>query len=309
MGVPDFDGGWASQPSQWKASGVRQAAFALSLAHVINEMKRSPVCPLAVWEIWAYWDEGVRTPKSLRLAVFWGRRPAVEERGPEAEAETGRGGEAAVESLRERLRESKEFWAVNAHERDEGMLAWPFPSMEALLMKRGRRFSLLYRDTRVESLDQHKSRAHRFWRARRVTLREAGGEVADLLRQIGAAISYAAMPMPSQRLTLWEIREARESGMGIAIEALMHCATHERVRDAELEYDFACRTAGEMAVEQSNAVVCMAWLQGFFMALGESELWAKVAGGGEQEAFFGLLCRLEPRWGESLDAMARSREQ
>lgn len=305
MGVPDFDGGWASQPSQWKPSGVRQAAFALSLAHVINEMKRESVCPLAVWEIWAYWDEGARTPKALNLAVFWGTRPAVEFDVPDREPKSGTA--AWVEKSREELNDSKEFWAVSAHERDEGMLAWPFPSMEALLKKKGRRFSLLYRDTRVSPLEELKARSHRFWRARRVALREAGGEVADLLRQIGAAISYAAMPMPSQRLTLWEIRDAREKGMGIAIEALMHCATHERMVDAELEYDFACRAAGEMAVEQTNAVLCMAWLQGFFMALGESELWAEVAGGGEQEAFFGLLCRLEPKWGESLDAMARSR--
>jgi hypothetical protein len=302
MGVPDFEGGWASQPSQWLPSGVRQASFALSLAHVINEMKRSTVCPLAVWEIWAYWDEGARTPKALKLAVFWGVRPQVGVKAIEVDPKMN------PQQIEAALKESKEFWAVSSHERDEGILAWPFPSMETLLRAKNRRFSLLYRDTRVEPLDQIKTRSARFWRARRMTLREAGGEVSDLLRQIGAAISYAAMPMPSQRLTLWEIREAREGGMGIAIEAMLHCATHESVMDAELEYDFACRAAGEMAVEQTNAVLCMAWLQGFFMALGESDLWAKVAGGGEQEAFFGLLCRLEPKWGESLDAMARLRE-
>lgn len=302
MGVPDFDGGWSNQPSQWRPSCVRQAAFALSLAHVINEMKREKVCPLAVREIWAYWDQNAGNPKNLKIAVFWGRRPEG------AVRRSDRPKTLTHEQLAEAERESREFWAVSAHERDEGILSWPFPSLEAMLARKDRRFSLLYRDTRVETLAGLAAREARLWRARRATLRTASGEVADFMRQLGAAISFAAMPMPPQRLTLAEVRDAREEGMGLAIESLMHCAAHESLSDIALEYDFGCREAGERAAERGNAVLCMAFLQGFFMALGDSQDWWRVAGGGEQEAFFVLLCRLEPFWGESLDAMARVRE-
>lgn len=302
MGVPDFEGDWTNQTSQWKPACVRQAAFALSLAHVINEMKRELVCPLAVREIWAYWDADAGNPKGLKLAVQWGDRAPVS-----IKKEGERFAPMAADVLIEQAWDSREFWAVSAHERDEGILTWPFPKLEVALSKKGRRFSLLYRDTRVSELPELAARSARLWRARRATLREAGGEVADLFRQVGAAIAYAALPMPSQRLTLMELRDAREEGMGLAIEALIQCAAHLDARDAEIEYDFTCREAGERAVELGSSVMCMAYLQGFFMALGDNKQWARVAGGGEQEVLFGLLCRLEPIWGESLDAMARSR--
>ena len=239
---------------------------------------------------------------SNKLAVFWGRRPEGAVR-IEARAKT-----LDPQVIIEAVRESREFWAVSAHERDEGILSWPFPSLDAMLARKDRRFSLLYRDTRVESLPGLAAREAKMWRARRATLRIAGGEVSDIMRQLGAAISFAAMPMPSQRLTLAEVRDAREEGMGLAIEALMHCATHGERDDVALEYDFGCREAGERSVELGNAVLCMAFLQGFFMALGDNQDWWRVAGGGEQEAFFVLLCKLEPLWGESLDAMARARD-
>lgn len=303
MGVPDFDGGWNKQPSQWRPSSVRQAAFALSLAHVINELKREKVCPLAVREIWAYWDQNSGSPKTLKLAVAWGVRPeGAVRKGSKPPPPT-------PEALIYAERESREFWAVSAQERDEGMLSWPFPNFEVMLAPKFRRYALLYRDNRSTQLAALSAREARLWRARRATLRGAGGEVADLFRQLGSAISYAALPMPSQRLTLSELRLSREEGAALAVESLLHCSAHGKAHaDVELEYDFACREAGERSAERGNAVLSMAFLQGFFMALGDSPDWWRVAGGGEQEAFFNLLCRLEPTWGESLDAMARSRD-
>jgi hypothetical protein len=269
------------------------------MAHVINEVKRSPVCPLAVREIWAYWDQSCGSPKAFKLHVSWGRRPKV---GLPCEAEWGDGKPTELE-----VRESKEFWCVCVHERDEGLLGYPFIPLATIMAHPNRRMSLLYRDKRVEPMWDLTSHTSWLWRMRRKTLREAGGEVGDLLRNIGSAIAYAALPMPSQRLTLGELRDAREQGMGLAIEALMSCFAHQKAEESALEYDFACREAGDQAVEKGNAVMCMAYLQGFFMALGDHEAWGQVAGGGEQEVFFGLLCRIEPKWGESLDAMARSR--
>lgn len=299
MGVPDFDGGWSMQPSMWRQSCVRQAAFALSMAHVINEVKREPVCPLAVREIWAYWDQSSGSPKAFKLHVAWGRRPKV---GLPCETNW-----IDAKPDERDLMESKEFWSVCAHERDEGILAHPFIPLATIMANPNRRMSLLYRDTRVESIGDLSRRSSWLWRMRRKTLRDASGEVGDLLRTIGSAIAYAALPMPSQRLTLRELRDAREQGMGLAIEALMSCASHDKDEDSAWEYDFACREAGEEAVGKGNAVMCMAYLQGFFMALGDHEAWGHVAGAGEQEVYFGLLCRIEPKWGESLDAMARSR--
>jgi hypothetical protein len=278
---------------------VKQCAFALSLAHVINEVKRAPVCPLAIYEIWAYWSSEGSSPREFKLAVAWGRRPSTqagEVRIPYAPAE-----------IAEHLSESKDFWNVSAVERDEGMLGHPFPSLEAVLSRKNMRFSLVYRDTRVEPLSDMSMRQHRLWRARRATLRSSAGEVSDLMRSLAYAFSYSALPMPSQRLTLGEVRDAREEGIGLAIECLMECAMHEGEVEAGLEYDFACRDAGQIAVEKVNAVLCASYLQGFFMALGDHPQWARVAGGGEQEVFFGLLCRIEPIWGESLDAMQRVR--
>lgn len=299
MGVPDFEGGWSTQPSAWRASSIRQAAFAVSLAHVINEVKREPVCPLSVREIWAYWDERAGSPKSLKLAVLWGIRPPA----GAAEGEAP-GGTHAGWSVEDMLRESKDFWSACATERDEGALHAPFPSLEALLRKRGLRLSLIYRDSRAGALPDAKARCAAMWRLRRRTLRDAAGEVSDLLRSVGAAIAYAALPMPSRQLTLGALREAREEGTALARQALEFQGPHE---EAALEYDFACREAGEEAASMSNAVACLIFMQGFFIALGDHPKWWRMAAGGEQEAFFGLLCRLEPKWGESLDAMQRSR--
>lgn len=299
MGVPDFDGGWSSQPSIWRDACIRQAAFALSLAHVINEVKREPVCPLAVREIWAYWDSDWPSPRSFKLAVQWGRRPQVDFNNPDKPV--------SPEELWEMTAESKDFWGVCAQEMDEGMLGHPFPPLESLLSRAGRKLSLIYRDTRVEPLMQSQSRQHRLWRMRRETLRSSAGEVADLLRTIGAAVAYCALSMPSQRLTLGEIRKAREDGVALAEQSLINCALHAGEREAGFEYDFACREAGEVAVEMGNTVKSMAYLQGFFTALSESPQWCRVAGGGEQEVFFGMLCRIETKWGESLDAMQRAR--
>jgi hypothetical protein len=299
MGVPDFEGGWSTQPSAWRGSAVRQAAFAVSLAHVINEVKREPVCPLSVREIWAYWDERAGSPKTLKLAVVWGTRPVA----GAAEGEGAQGTHAGW-TMEQMKRESKDFWSACAFERDEGLLQAPFPCLEAVLRNKGLRLSLIYRDSRAQALPDALAREARMWRARRQTLREASGEVSDLLRSIGAAIAYAALPMPSRQLTLGAIREARVEGERLAREALAFRGGDE---DAALEYDFACRQAGEDSSSKSNAVACMIYMQGFFMALGESPKWWRMAGGGEQEAFFGLLCRLEPKWGESLDAMQRSR--
>ena len=299
MGVPDFEGGWSSQPSGWRASAIRQAAFAVSLAHVINEVKREPVCPLAVREIWAYWDERSGSPKSLKLAVIWGTRPFLgAAQGGDSE------GAHAGWSEREMLRESMGFWSACAQERDEGALAHPFPPLETMLRSKGLRLSLIYRDLRAGELGAPKAKAAAMWRARRKTLREAAGEVSDLLGSIAAAIAYAALPMPSRQLTLGAIRHARDEGVALAREALEFKGPE---REAALEYDFACREAGEEASSIGNAVACMLYLQGFFASLGESGDWWRLAGAGEQEALFGLLCRLEPKWGESLDAMSRSR--
>ena len=300
MGVPDFEGGWASQPSIWRQACLRQAAFAMSLSHVVNESKREAVCPLAVSEVWAHWDEGGPSPKGFKLAVEWGRRPAA------AISEMGRPPMGRAEEIA-KLADSRGFWSSCAHERDEGMLARPFPGMDALLARESERFALLYRDSRVEPLAGARARGHLLWRARRAALASRAGEVGDLLRSVGAAMAYAALPMPSGRLTLGELRDARERGMGLAIEALMSCASHRGRADSAMEYDFACREAGEAAVEMGNAVKSMAYLQGFFTALSESPWWAGVAGGGEQEAFFCLLCRIETKWGESLDAVERCR--
>ena len=298
MGIPDFEGEWSSQPSIWRQACIRQAAFAMSLAHVINEVKRTPVCPLAVSEIWAYWDGSGSSPRSFKLAIDWGRRPRVDLRILPI---------CSPQEYAHQWAESKEFWSVCSHERDEGMLANPFPSFEAVLSKLGRNFSLLYKDTRVEEIDPRATRHSRLWRARRQTLRTSGAEVADLLRMMAAACAYEALPMPSQRLTLGALRDAREAGIGLAIESLLSCALHIKHSDAGNEYDFACREAGENALEMSNAVMTMAYLQGFFTALSESPQWCRVAGSGEQEVFFGLLCRIETKWGESLDAMQRVR--
>jgi hypothetical protein len=299
MGVPNFDGHWSSQPSIWKVSGIKQCAFALSLAHVINEVKREPVCPLAVYEIWAYWSSKSSTPRDFKLAVVWGYRPSIHVAPPKKVG--------ADHEMMEQLIDSKEFWNVSACERDEGMIGFPFPSLENLLKREDMRFSLVYRDTRVEPLPGSRLSDHRLWRARRATLRSSAGEVSDLMRSLGAAFSYAALPMPSTSLTFSAMREVREQGIGLAIECLMACALREKESDAGIEYDFACRDAGQMAVEKGNAVLCSEYLQGFFMALGEHSQWSRVAGGGEQEVFFGLLCRIEPIWGESLDAMQRVR--
>ena len=297
MGIPNFDGGWSSQPSIWRHACIRQASFAMSLAHVINEMKREIVCPLAVAEIWAYWDPSGSSPKSFKILVEWGLRPSLEPK--KATPFMSR------ELYSELCAESRDFWVACAHERDEGMLTNPFAPIETILSKPNRAFSLLYKDTRVSMIEPHSTRHARLWRARRLTLKKFAGEVSDLLRMMGAACAYEALPMPSQRLTLGELRDAREAGMGLAIESLLNSVLHQRKLDAGNEYEFACREAGATALEMSNAVMCMAYLQGFFCALNESPHWSLVAGSGEQEVFFGLLCRIDPKWGESLDAMQR----
>lgn len=299
MGIPAFDGDWSAQPTMWRKDCLREAAFALSLAHVLNENKRVGMSPLAVREIWAYWDESAGSPKEFRLALFWGPRPGA--KAPKG-SQAPWAGETEASAWARDERESREFWVACAQERDEGHLLTVFQNPKSALAKKGRRFALIYRDDRIGDSPQLSRHMSRLWLARRKSLMEASGEVGSLLRSVGSAIAQAALGDPVRRLGIEEVAAARERGEELARRGLARAG----MEGHEIEYDFACREAGEMAAA-SDAVRARALMLGFFGTLVESGKWSELGGSGEQEMFFTLLCRIEPKWNESLDAIARVR--
>lgn len=279
----------------WSPPFIKLLAQAISLGHVTNENKRAALSPSAVREVWAYWDDRDSFPKKVRLALFFGSRPGRPE-APEKPSDP-------FVSLDKMKARSALFWreALGLKQIEAGQSV--FLSTTALLADPHRRMSLIYRDSRLERPAELERADARLWVARRRTLARAGGETASLLMTLGQAMAYEALPMPSERLSLGQIQRAREKGQLIGISAIGERAS-EAGASIALKYDFACREAGDSAGGADNAVEASALLQGFFLTLASNQRWATVGGGGEHEALFSLLCRLEKKWQGSLDELA-----
>lgn len=282
----------------WRADGILRAGLLLAVGHAINESKSTMACPLAVAEAWACWDPSEPAPRRARLELYWGTRPESAPSGDEA-GWARFGGFAAAKEQSERAWRSIVEEALCARSEDERypIPKWTGPQVPGKVRGSGKsreRRILVYRDTRSpESVGGRL--ASRLWLDRREALKSAPGEAASLFSELGKAFAAAALPRAGDQLTLGAIRESRAIGAQIGQEAIGSGEFWENYSEkVAFDYDMACREVGQMASESDSMEEASAMLDGFFMALGRNPIWPLLAGGGEQEAYFALLCRLEP---------------
>lgn len=290
--VAGFGEGKLNGSHLWRSEAIRKAALILAIGHALNETKSAETCPLAMAEVWACWDPAESAPRQARLELFWGTRPGSPS-SDDFKAWGKHGGFAGARS------KSAEAWACILKSAGCGNGRAPFSLNGSGERRVGNRMGqerriLVYRDSRCrEGIAE--PLASKLWRARRSALKEAPGEAASLFSELGKAMACASLPEGSGKLSLDQLRAARRTGQSIAREALGSKETWMRdFERIEFDYDLACRELGQTASEAGSMEEASGMMDGFFSELGQSEIWPLLAGGGEQEAFFPLLCRLEP---------------
>lgn len=296
--------------SCWPPDSLEAIANIISLAHVINENKRANLSPKAISEIWAYWDmhadEGVR---GIKVAIFWGERPGREVRNPKQNDpfSVDERHKASVDFLNQCLSlldaQNLEFPKMSGHSEDSKISS---PVTVKALLARHLKMVLVYRDSRIKKPFEFEStRNHSLlWRARRQTLMTAAPEVSDLLISLGVLLARQAKGPSNMDLNHEQsaIEKAYLEGLELAQDALNDIFLSSSHQEHELNYNFACRALGEIVEESSSEQIASAMFKGFFSELGRQPLWSKLAGSGENEAFFPLLCQLEPFWEDALEA-------
>ena len=269
----------------WERRSLAAVAAMMSLAHAANETKAQRAFPLSITDIWVWWDPQAPMPRELGACMFMGYRPLA--------------GHAWDKARLERAKtESREFWA-------QALGSPKAPGKVFLSSKQAfakpRRMLLIWRDTRSEPFEEQRRAEPMFWRQRRKTLREAPAEAASLLGALGETLAYSAFGEAGYGdRTLEELALFRSRGCEIGQGGLAGVEWGRDFERKSLDFDFACRELGEAAMDAGNAQLASELFRGFFGELSQSRDWPDLASEGEQEAYFPLMCRLEPLWREYL---------
>ncbi len=292
-GIGGFAPGKIHGSPLWRAEGILRAGLLLAVGHALNESKSQAACPLALAEAWVSWDPAESAPRQARLELFWGTRYGA---GPSGRDEGwGEGGFARAKADSDRAWREIVGSALAEPEVDcAPSPKWAGDSGAARGRRDRERRILVYRDTRCPEGVGGRL-ASKLWLERREALKKAPGEAASLFSELGKALACAALPRAGDDLGLGRLRGARAEGARIGKEAIGSGEFWES--DAEkvaFDYDMACREIGEIASEAGTMEEASGILDGFFLELGRNPIWPLLAGGGEQEAYFPLLCRLEP---------------
>lgn len=272
----------------WGRHGMQRLASCLSLSHSINETKASGLSPLAVREIWAVWKSSDPYPREARPAVFLGGRPG--EPAPSGEV------------LRSKGLATRAFWR-SAFGDVSGMFSPP----RSFMRRSENRALLVFRDERMTEPAALEAVSGVFWRARRNTIRMAPSEAGSLLSGVGESLAWEAFEHErakaggkwGQRASTDELARAFEKGLAVANEGLAGSFWGNDSERRALDFDFACREAGDAAFEPGSFEVAREVFRSFFSVLAAGADWHWLAGAGEQEAFFPFLCALEGRWAGS----------
>lgn len=273
----------------WSSESLGAAALTLALGHASNEARHEPACPLALESVWALWDPSQGAPRAIDLALSFAPRPLglspLERRLPQEQ---------------QRAR-TLDFWraclirAGWAPGRIARMLAPSWSQHQ----RQGARRALIYQDSRcgapIESAETSLRKAA-LWRERRATLRAAPGESASLFADIGKTLAASALTCEGGELPIASLAPSREVGQRLAEQALREGAfwVHDPERRA-FDYDLACREAGEEASGAPSARHAQELIEAFFWRFASDTLWPTLAGSGEQEVYFPMLCQIEPQ--------------
>lgn len=268
-----------------------KAAVLLSLGHMLNERKHTHRTPLALREAWGVWDPSAAAPRNIKIGLFWGPRPNDAPNRTDAYIPKG------VE-LEEWIKKSRRYWSFVLHE--DLLAPVPFENPTRFIGTKKGRSVLIYKDTRCSLFPSMRNAQSDFWHMRRSTLKEAPNEAGHFFAQLGGVLAVAAKPAANEELPISRLREARQAGEAMAEEALQASFWIHDPERSNLDYDFACREAGQTANDFDSADEASAFLETFFTCLASNKHWAKLAQGGEQEVFFPLLCRLEQKWTDRL---------